>query len=90
MGIRPDTQYASSGEIAFAPGDLLLLLTDGSEEAMAADNTLFGIDRILEVIRAHREQSAQEMVTALYQAVRQFSGQSPQTDDVTTIVLKVK
>jgi PAS domain S-box-containing protein len=90
LGIRPDTQYTSSAEITLDSGDLLLLLTDGSEEAMGPDHSLFGIDRILEVIRAHREQSAQKMVTALYEAVRQFSGQSPQIDDVTTIVLKVK
>src|SRR6266851_1320579 len=89
LGIRPDTQYTSSAELTLASGDLLLLLTDGSEEALGPDNCLFGIDRILEVIRAHREESAQEMVTALYEAVRQFSGQSPQIDDVTTIVLKV-
>ncbi len=57
---------------------------------MGPDNSLFGIDRILEVIRAHRQESSQKMVTALYEAVRQFSGQSPQIDDVTTIVLKVK
>src|SRR6266581_1190378 len=89
LGIRPDTQYTSSAEITLASGDLLLLLTDGSEEAMGPDNSLFGIDRILEVIRAHRQESSQKMVTALYEAVRQFSGPSPQIDDVTTIVLKV-
>ena len=90
LGIRPDTQYSASAETALAPGDLLLLLTDGIEESMAPDDTLFAIDRILEVVRGHRAKTAHEIVDALYQAVRKFSDNRPQTDDVTAIVIKVK
>jgi sigma-B regulation protein RsbU (phosphoserine phosphatase) len=89
LGIHADTQYQSSQEFLLDSGDLLLLLTDGLEEAMSAEDTFFGIDRVIEVLRAHRAESAQQIVEALYQAVRRFAGNAPQLDDLTTIVVKV-
>ena len=90
LGIQPETRYLSSPEIPLAAGDLCLLLTDGIEESMSPDNSLFGVERILEVVRAHSAKSAREIVEGLYSAVRQFSQNTPQTDDVTAIVIKVK
>ncbi len=90
LGIHPDTQYVSSSEIQLASGDLLMLLTDGIEESMSPDNALFGNERILEIVRAHHKKTAREIVEALYDAVRQFSKNTPQLDDVTAIVIKVK
>jgi serine phosphatase RsbU (regulator of sigma subunit) len=41
------------------------------------------------VVRAHRARPASEIVQALYRAVRDFSPNAPQNDDVTAIVIKV-
>ena len=90
LGIHPDTQYVSSPVIPLAPGDLVLLLTDGIEESMSLDNAFFGNDQIFNVVRANLAKSAREIVEALYAAVRQFSNNAPQADDVTAIVIKVK
>lgn len=90
LGIRADTSYGSSPEIALLPGELVLLTTDGIEETMSPDNTLFGVERVLEVLRANRAKSSAEIIRNLYQAVRDFSRNSPQTDDVTAIVIKVQ
>ena len=90
LGIHPDTQYTNSPEIQLGSGDLVLLLTDGIEESMSPENALFGNERILEVVRAHQKKTAREMVEALYEAVRQFSKNTAQIDDVTAIVIKVK
>ncbi len=57
---------------------------------MSPENAIFGIDRILEVVRADHKKPAREIVESLYDAVRQFSKNSPQMDDVTAIVIKVK
>jgi len=89
LGIGPNTQYVASGEISLDANDIVVLLTDGIEESMALDNTLFGIERALAVVRSHREETSQQIVEALYQAVRQFSRNSPQIDDVTAIIIKV-
>lgn len=89
LGIRPDTQYLSSPEMLLERGDLIVVITDGIEETMGSDNSLFGIDRVLDVIRANRNRQAREIVEALYQSVRQFARNAPQADDVTAIVIKV-
>lgn len=88
LGMKPDTEYKSAPLLTLAPGDLALLLTDGIEEASAPDESLFGVERILEVVRAHRAQPARNIVEALYQAARTFAGQAPQIDDITAIVIK--
>lgn len=67
----------------------MLLLTDGVEEAMSPDETIFGAERILEIVRANRERSSGEIVDALYAAVRQFAQNTPQLDDVTAVVVKI-
>jgi PAS domain S-box-containing protein len=89
LGINPDTQYVGSSELQLNPGDILILLTDGIEECLDPKETLFGIDRILDVVRANRDKSAHDIVEALYQAVRQFGEGHPQIDDVTAIIVKV-
>jgi phosphoserine phosphatase RsbU/P len=89
LGMRLDTDYVSSPEVSLDPGDIVLLTTDGVEEALAMDDSMFGIERAIDVVRAHREKSASDIVLALYRAVRDFSNQSPQLDDVTAIVIKV-
>ena len=51
---------------------------------------MFGVQRAIESIRAWRGDSAEEIVSALIQAVRDFASDKPQTDDITAIILKVK
>jgi phosphoserine phosphatase RsbU/P len=89
LGMNPDVQYKDGACVPLAVGDVILLLTDGIEETMGPDDTFFGIDRTLEVVRAHRERSAREILDGLYRAVRDFSHDRAQLDDVTAIVIKV-
>ncbi|HKI72317.1 MAG TPA: PP2C family protein-serine/threonine phosphatase, partial [Verrucomicrobiae bacterium] len=88
LGIKPDVAYPPAIATELSPGDILLLLTDGIEEAMSPDDTIFGTERILEIARANRGKSAREIVDALYAAVREFAQNTPQLDDVTAVVIK--
>jgi len=90
LGIQPDLEYAASPVISLSAGDIVLLLTDGIEEAMSPDDAFFGVDPILDVVRAHSERTAGEIVEALFRAVREFSHDLPQLDDLTVVVVKVK
>jgi sigma-B regulation protein RsbU (phosphoserine phosphatase) len=87
--MKPDTQYASAPEIVLCSGDLILLLTDGIEEASAPDGTLFGLSRILDTVRSNRSKPAQQIVQTLYETVRAFANNAPQLDDITAILIKV-
>jgi serine phosphatase RsbU (regulator of sigma subunit) len=66
-----------------------LLLTDGIMEAIAPAGSLFGIERTLEVVRANRHRTAQEIVQALAREVDDFTQFQRQLDDITAIVIKV-
>jgi serine phosphatase RsbU (regulator of sigma subunit) len=89
LGIKLNTVYVDSGDIALEAGDLVFFLTDGIEEAMAPDNTLYGVDRALEVVRTCRDLPARDIVEALRASVLEFTGHAPQLDDLTAVVLKV-
>jgi PAS domain S-box-containing protein len=90
LGIRADTVYSTAPPVTLAPGEIVVLLTDGFEEAVAPDDRVFGIDRVFQIVREHRDKSAQEIVQALCDAVHAFLQQTPQADDVTVIVAKVQ
>ncbi len=89
LGLKGDTCYPSGPPLTLAPGEIVLLLTDGIEEAMAPDNSFFGIERTVDVVRDCREQPAAAIVEALYRAVRDFARHQPQMDDFTAIIVKV-
>jgi PAS domain S-box-containing protein len=88
LGIRSNTVYAGAPAITLAPGEMAVLVTDGFEEAVAPDDHVFGIEKVFQVVREHRQRPATEIVEALYQAVQGFIGSSPQIDDLTVIVAK--
>ncbi len=89
LGIRPEVPFAAMKSEALVSGDTILLLTDGIEEAMAADDSMFGEERILEVVREHLGGTAQELVDALFAAVLAFAGDAVQMDDATAVVIRV-
>jgi sigma-B regulation protein RsbU (phosphoserine phosphatase) len=70
-------------------GDVFVFYSDGLSEAMDAAGREFGSDRLLDVVRQHREQSAAEMVDAIFAEVGIFVGGAEQNDDRTAVVLKV-
>jgi serine phosphatase RsbU (regulator of sigma subunit) len=90
LGILPDADYAPTTGSVLEPGDVLLLVTDGVLEARdPTKQQMFGRDRTLDVIRAHRRYSAREMVETLCEAVQNFAQGRPQLDDITVIVIRV-
>jgi sigma-B regulation protein RsbU (phosphoserine phosphatase) len=90
LGLRPDTLYSESSEIELSPGQMLLMVTDGFEEAMSPEEEMLGTDRVLEIVKKNRDRSAAEIVEELHRAFQDFTGNAPQLDDLTAIVVKVK
>ncbi len=88
LAILPDAGFPAVAVPPLEPGDLLLLLTDGVVEAQAADDELFGMARVLDVVRAHLHRPSRTIVDTLYGAVREFCGAQTQLDDITVIVIK--
>jgi phosphoserine phosphatase RsbU/P len=88
LGFLPKHAFVCGNPGSLEPGEILALLTDGITEAERPDQTSFGTEGALEYIRAHRNESASDIVNGLYQAVRKFSDGLPQNDDITAVICK--
>ena len=91
LGIRPDTEYAAK-EVALEPGDYVILHSDGFSESTNAETQLFGFDRTTEVIRQGCSEglSPEDLIERLIAEVKAFTGDEPQADDMTCVVIKVE
>ena len=74
-------------ERELAPGDTILLYTDGVTEAVNGDGEEFGEERLLEAARQHSRLSLPDLLAALADQARRFSPLE-QADDITLIVAK--
>lgn len=89
LAIFADTEFPAAQPIILEPGDLVVLLTDGIQEAISPDERMLGIPRVLDVVRANQTKAAADIVKALRQLVYEFSQSEKLVDDLTAIVIKV-
>jgi serine phosphatase RsbU (regulator of sigma subunit) len=89
LGVLPDENFPAGEPVRLVPGDMVVLLTDGVVEARSPDNTPFGTQRVFEIVRHYRDDPPWLLVTNLYHAVRAFTHNAPQVDDITAVVIKV-
>ncbi|HTC36888.1 MAG TPA: SpoIIE family protein phosphatase [Bryobacteraceae bacterium] len=72
-----------------APGDALLLFSDGVSEPVRPDSDEeFGEDRLAQSFAKLRDQDAQSIIDTINQQVREFTGGLPLPDDITLVVAK--
>jgi sigma-B regulation protein RsbU (phosphoserine phosphatase) len=87
LGIAPDIEYPSH-TVQLEPGDTVLLYTDGITEAMNGDGEQFGVKRMHEVFAANAPENSEQAAKAMFEAVKEFVGETPQSDDITCLVLR--
>jgi sigma-B regulation protein RsbU (phosphoserine phosphatase) len=87
MGVLDDAEYTQD-TVQLAPGDLVVLYTDGITEAENAELEMFGDSRLEKVIRASRALSSKDIIQEILNAVRSFTGDHPQSDDITLMVIR--
>jgi sigma-B regulation protein RsbU (phosphoserine phosphatase) len=68
--------------------DCLILYTDGVTETLNSEGDEFGVDRMMESVRASANDGAQAIVTRIIEDVREFTGSVPQNDDITLIAIR--
>lgn len=69
-------------------GDILMLFSDGVTEATNPSGELFSEERFEQWLLDHNQLSAEEMKDALLKTLRDYADGSPQSDDITFIILK--
>jgi len=88
FAIHPEVKFAATGQVQLGSGDLVLFYTDGLTEAHRRGQPLFGIERSIEIVRAHQHQPAAEIVDALYESACRHVHPEKPTDDITVVVIK--
>jgi DNA-binding NarL/FixJ family response regulator len=74
--------------VKLAPGDLLVLYTDGITEAANPDGVMFGEDRMLDLLLSNTHRSVTDIKHLLLEEVHNFVGSTPRQDDIALIVLR--
>jgi sigma-B regulation protein RsbU (phosphoserine phosphatase) len=74
-------------ELTLAPGDKLLLYTDGLTEIFNAAGDEFGVARVHSLAKRHGATEPQAILNACLDEIRAFSPATKQTDDLTLMVL---
>jgi sigma-B regulation protein RsbU (phosphoserine phosphatase) len=87
MGVLDDAQYTQD-TVQMAQDDLLILYTDGITEAENNQLEMFGLEQLKKVILVSHELSSMDIVEEILIAVRAFTGDQPQSDDITLMVIR--
>ncbi len=87
LGILAEATY-DSATVTLAPGDWLIIFTDGLVEAENAHQDEYGEDRLLSAINIAAALTPAEMLNRLMAELDLFVGSTPQHDDVTCLLVK--
>jgi len=86
LGLFEGLPY-EEGEQPFAPGDALLLFSDGISEAVDGFNQEYGEDRLDALWKQHGAGSGAALLQLVFDDVIRFRGAAPQNDDMTMVVV---
>ena len=73
-----------------APGQILLIGTDGIWEMHNEAGEIFGKDRLKEIIQTNALSTAKEIIAAIYEVLNRYRGAKQPEDDITMVVIKVQ
>jgi sigma-B regulation protein RsbU (phosphoserine phosphatase) len=88
FGIDRKSDYKSSA-IHLDRGDILLLYTDGINETMNPRREQYGRERISDLLIDNSALTAGDISSLLAESLKNFSGEAPQHDDQTFVILKI-
>ncbi len=87
IGILP-VSHCRNQRLRLGPDDLLVVATDGFTDIRDSDEDILGVDRLIELVEALHEKSAQEIAVSLFEETDRFGHGRPQDDDQTLVVIK--
>lgn len=87
LGLFEDFSWQAA-EVTVAPGELLLLYTDGVTEAQNSAGDFLGEEELLRLVQAHRHHNATQIRELLLGEIRQFTGDDPLFDDLTLLIAR--
>lgn len=88
LGVRAASTYGM-GRARLAPGDAVLIYSDGITDALEASGDCYGDARLFETVQGDAGGSAEQIARNLIDRVRGFAGDCPQFDDMTVMALRM-
>ena len=86
LGVMPDLQYEQNA-ITLSRGDTVIFYTDGVTEATNDHAEEFGPERLSETMAQLSARTPKDVNLGIIAAIKEFSGQAPQFDDITCLTL---
>ncbi|MDE3155696.1 MAG: serine/threonine-protein phosphatase [Acidobacteriota bacterium] len=87
LGITPDADYTEQ-RAEVAPGEFLVVYSDGVTEAQNRAGDFFGDDRLRAALGGQATATAEALGRAVLAAADTFTGDAPVFDDLSLVVLK--
>ena len=84
LGLRADQRYPET-ELSLAPGDRLLVYTDGITDTRNSAGELYGLDRLQARLATAAAGGAQAWLDGLVADLERWRGQTPWSDDLTAL-----
>jgi sigma-B regulation protein RsbU (phosphoserine phosphatase) len=75
--------------LQLSSGDALVCYSDGVTDALAPDESYYGLERLMATVARAGDQPAQELAQTIVTDVDAFRAGTPQPDDLTLIVMKM-
>jgi phosphoserine phosphatase len=88
FGVVEDPEYHASSPVALAPGDMVLLCTDGIVETVDSEHRVFGLERLKDFVRQHAGEPASVLVRHIGESVTAHCGGATPADDLTILALR--
>lgn len=88
LGILEETEYTQRKR-EIAPGQIIIILTDGIREARNRYGEMFGRDSLQNIIRRNASASSEKILQAVFTALDLFQQGVKSEDDMTLVVIKV-
>ena len=86
IGLFPDSEFPQQ-QCRLAPGDKLVIYSDGVSEAQNFSAEQFGEDRLKEVVARNASQMPGELFQTIQREINSFTAGASQRDDLTLLVL---
>jgi sigma-B regulation protein RsbU (phosphoserine phosphatase) len=93
LGVTCDSSFNNSiREVSFQmhPGDIIVMYTDGITESVNEKQEEFGLANLIDATRIANSESAEAIVNNINERISRFTGNIPQRDDLTLVVMKLK
>ena len=87
VGVIDNIEYQKD-TLQLEQGDTLFMFTDGVTEATDAAYNEFGVERLGDILSQHSHSNCQQIVEAVKKGVKDFVGETEQSDDITMLVVK--